>query len=83
MNTTMATMATTGKRFKRNADGLPFSYGSNEALNELSYHVLRSIEAALVADIDRGNCLRRTLCENNRQSTESKDGRKIWVPVWR
>ncbi|XP_076629944.1 uncharacterized protein LOC143346078 [Colletes latitarsis] len=82
MNTTSTTLVTTSRRFKRNIGGLPFSYDSNEELNELSYSVLRSIEAALVADMDSGNCLRRILCENNRQSTENKDARKIWVPVW-
>ncbi|CAL7937454.1 unnamed protein product [Xylocopa violacea] len=81
MNPTMATM-TTAKRLKRNIHGLPFSYTSNEELNELSYNVLRSIEAALVADIDFGNCMRRVLCENNQRSTQAADARKIWMPVW-
>ncbi|XP_017882837.2 uncharacterized protein LOC108626604 [Ceratina calcarata] len=80
MNTTMVTMTT--QRVKRNIAGLPLSYASEEELNELSYHVLRSIEGALVADLDSGNCIRRILCENNRRSTQSADARKIWVPVW-
>ncbi|XP_017789739.1 PREDICTED: uncharacterized protein LOC108572064 [Habropoda laboriosa] len=82
MNTTMATMATAAKRRRRNVGGLPFSYDSNEDLNELSYSVLRTIEAALVADMDSGNCIRRILCENNQFSTRTKDARKIWIPVW-
>lgn len=82
MNTTMATV-TTVRRVKRNIDGLPLSYDSHEELNELSYSVLRSIEAALVADVDSGNCIRRVLCEDNQRSTQIKDGRKIWIPVWR
>ncbi|CAK9824190.1 hypothetical protein ANTRET_LOCUS2398 [Anthophora retusa] len=82
MNTTMATMTTAAKRLKRNVDGLPYSYASNEELNELSYSVLRSIEAALVAEMDSGNCIRRILCENNLFSTQTKDARKIWIPVW-
>ncbi|KZC12494.1 PREDICTED: uncharacterized protein LOC107190598 [Dufourea novaeangliae] len=82
MNATAATMVNTGKRSKRNIAGLPLSYASNEELNELSYNVLRSIEGALVADMDSGNCLRRILCENNRHSTQTIDARKIWVPVW-
>ncbi|XP_076677612.1 uncharacterized protein LOC143373876 isoform X2 [Andrena cerasifolii] len=82
MNATAATMMATGRRIRRNVAGLPLSYASNEELNELSYHVLRSIEAVLVADVDSGNCLRRILCENNRHSTQTGDARKIWVPVW-
>ena len=82
MNTTVTTM-TTAKRLKRNVGGLPLSYDSYEELNEVSYNVLRSIEAALVADMDFGNCIRRILCENNRYSTQTKDARKIWIPVWR
>lgn len=83
MNMTAATVRTVNRRIKRNIGGLPLYYESNEELNELSYHVLRSIEAALVADIDSGNCLRRILCENNRHSTQTVDARKIWTPVWR
>lgn len=84
MNTTMATMTNTAKRVRRNVvDGLPLSYASHEELNELSHNVLRSIEAALVADTDFGNCIRKILCENNRHSTQTKDARKIWMPVWR
>nr|XP_031837918.1 uncharacterized protein LOC116429291 [Nomia melanderi] len=82
MNTTMPTVVTTARRSKRNIAGLPLYYKSNEELNELSYSVLRSIEGALVADFDSGNCLRRILCENNHHSTQTKDARKIWVPVW-
>ncbi|CAD1481168.1 unnamed protein product, partial [Heterotrigona itama] len=81
MNTTVTTM-TTAKRLKRNVGGLTLSYDSYEELNEVSYNVLRSIEAALVADMDFGNCIRRILCENNRHSTQTKDARKIWMPVW-
>ena len=82
MNTTVTTMMT-AKRRKRNVGGLPLSYDSYEELNEVSHNVLRSIEAALVADMDFGNCIRRILCENNRHSTQTRDARKIWIPVWR
>lgn len=77
----MMTM-TTG-RSKRHAIPLSLSFASNEDLNDLSYRVLKSIEAALIAEADSGNCLRRILCENNRYSKDTNDGRKIWVPVWR
>lgn len=56
---------------------------NNEDLNELSYRVLRSIEAAMIAEMDSGNCLRRILCEDNRYSKQTNDSRKIWIPVWR
>lgn len=74
---------TDGTRFKRHVGGFPMTYASNQELNELSYRVLRSVEAAMVADMDSANCLRRILCEDNQYSTSTNDGRKIWVPVWR
>ncbi|KAG9428454.1 hypothetical protein HZU67_09857 [Apis mellifera carnica] len=81
VNTTMTT--TTAKRLRRNPSGLlHLSYDDQQELNELSHTVLRSVEAALVADLDFGNCIRRILCESNRYSTETKDPRKIWLPVW-
>lgn len=76
-------MMTTRQRVKRHAIPISLSSASNEDLNDLSYRVLRSIEAAMIADTDSGNCLRRILCENNRYSKETNDGRRIWVPVWR
>lgn len=74
---------TDGTRFKRHVGGFPMTYATNQELNELSYRVLRSVEAALVADMDSANCLRRILCEDNQYSKSTNDGRKIWVPVWR
>ncbi|XP_028050783.1 uncharacterized protein LOC105830334 [Monomorium pharaonis] len=70
------------RRIKRNPIFLSSSTISNEDLNELSYRVLRSIEAALVAETDSGNCLRRILCEDNQYSKQTKDDRRIWIPVW-
>ncbi|XP_015184898.1 PREDICTED: uncharacterized protein LOC107070868 [Polistes dominula] len=87
--TTVASTTTTIRRntdgttrFKRNIEGFTMSYSSNQELNELSYHVLRSLEAAMVADRDSANCLRRILCEDNQYSKNTNDGRKIWIPVW-
>lgn len=71
------------QRIKRHIFDLPLSSGSNEDLNDLSYRVLRSIEAAMIAEADSGNCLRKTLCENNRYSKQTNDDRRIWIPVWR
>ncbi|KAB0800206.1 hypothetical protein PPYR_05946 [Photinus pyralis] len=56
--------------------------GNNALLNELSRRVLMSIEAALIANQDDGNCLRRTLCENNLYSRNLEDNQKYWMPVW-
>ncbi|XP_011698982.1 PREDICTED: uncharacterized protein LOC105456550 isoform X2 [Wasmannia auropunctata] len=70
------------RRIRRHAISLSSSIISKEDLNELSYRVLRSIEAAMVAEADSGNCLRRTLCEDNQYSKETKDDRRIWIPVW-
>ncbi|XP_047360471.1 uncharacterized protein LOC124953303 isoform X2 [Vespa velutina] len=76
------TDASDGTRFKRHVGGFPMTYATNQELNELSYRVLRSVEAALIADMDSANCLRRILCEDNQYSKSTNDGRKIWVPVW-
>ncbi|XP_018402712.1 PREDICTED: uncharacterized protein LOC108779735 [Cyphomyrmex costatus] len=70
------------RRRKRDAIYLSSSTISNEDLNELAHRVLRSIEAAMVAEADSGNCLRRILCEDNQYSKETKDDRRIWIPVW-
>ncbi|XP_011153166.1 uncharacterized protein LOC105191446 isoform X2 [Harpegnathos saltator] len=76
-------MMTTGRaRVKRDAFPVPLSSASNEDLNDLAYRVLRSIEAAMIAETDSGNCLRRILCEDNQYSKVTNDSRRIWVPVW-
>lgn len=64
-------------------NSLPLDYSGNWELNELSHRVLRSIEAALVAQSDHGNCLRRVLCEDNRHAKNTDGGQRIWIPVWR
>lgn len=72
------------QRFRRSVKDTPILGSSgNEELNELAQRVLRSIEAVMVAQADHGNCLRRVLCEDNRHSRDTTDGRRIWIPVWR
>lgn len=66
-------------RLRRDATGK----ANNLAINELARKILTSMEAALVANQDGGNCLRKTLCENNRYSRSLTDNGKIWIPVWR
>ncbi|XP_011873708.1 PREDICTED: uncharacterized protein LOC105565271 [Vollenhovia emeryi] len=70
------------RRIRRHVISLSSSVISKEDLNELSYRVLRSVEAAMVAEADSGNCLRRILCEDNQYSKGTKDDRRIWIPVW-
>ncbi|XP_043275937.1 uncharacterized protein [Venturia canescens] len=71
-----------GTRFKRDAQFYGYMNYGNEDLNELSYRVLKSIEAAMVAERDSGRCLRWSLCNDNRHSRKSTGPRKIWLPVW-
>lgn len=72
-----------GTRYKRESVLPTLGYAGNEELNELSHRVMRSIEAVLASDQDNGNCLRRVLCDDNKQSRENNGGIRIWVPVWR
>nr|XP_022909414.1 uncharacterized protein LOC111420619 [Onthophagus taurus] len=51
-------------------------------INELARKILTSIEAALVANEDKGSCLRLQLCENNKYSRGLNDNGKLWIPVW-
>lgn len=51
-------------------------------INELSRRVLRSIDAAMVAEADNAKCLQKVLCENNKYARSRKDNQKIWMPVW-
>ncbi|XP_031631439.1 uncharacterized protein LOC116345865 [Contarinia nasturtii] len=49
-------------------------------VNEMSRKVLQSIEAAMVAPEDNGNCLKQILCQNNQFKSISIN--QIWLPVW-
>lgn len=52
-------------------------------INEITRRVLKSIEAALVAQKDSGRCLHQVICENNHYSrNRKKNGHNIWIPVW-
>lgn len=69
--------------FRRRRDVPTINQPDNQALNELARRILISIEAAMVAHQDDGNCLRKTLCENNFYSRTLTSNQKYWVPVWR
>jgi hypothetical protein len=61
----------------------PYDIGSAETLNAMSMRVLKSIEMFFTVENDDGECLRQTLCENNRFSRQLKGKDRIWLPVWR
>lgn len=50
-------------------------------INEISRKVLMSIDAAMIAAQDNGNCLKKTLCENSKFDKMTQN--KMWLPVWR
>lgn len=50
-------------------------------INEISRKVLMSIDAAMIAAQDNGNCLKKILCENSKFDKMTPN--KIWLPVWR
>jgi hypothetical protein len=61
----------------------PYDIGSTETLNAMSMRVLKSIEVLFTMENDDGECLRQTLCDNNRFSRQLKGKDRIWLPVWR
>ncbi|XP_015127758.2 uncharacterized protein LOC107048844 [Diachasma alloeum] len=80
--TTATVVANATIRLKRNAFSSKFGYNNNAELNELAHRVLRSIEAAMVAEHDAGRCLRWTLCRDNQHSRNMNTAQKVWLPVW-
>ncbi|XP_025830362.1 uncharacterized protein LOC112904478 [Agrilus planipennis] len=65
-------------RFKRNVNG----FMKTSVLNEMARKVLITIDTALMAESDNGECLRRSLCENNKYSRGLNENGKYWIPVW-
>lgn len=66
----------------RRKRSIPLNGPSVVQLNEITRKVLKSIEAVLVAEEDKGTCLHQMLCENNKFSRKRNDDQKIWIPVW-
>ncbi|GAB0100742.1 hypothetical protein DMENIID0001_168280 [Sergentomyia squamirostris] len=64
-------------RGKREAPGTTVT-----RINEMARIVLMSIDAARTADKDKGLCLHRAICENNKFSRTFKDSTKFWIPLW-
>lgn len=52
-------------------------------INELTRIVLLSIESTFNANNDNGQCLYRTMCENNKYSRKLDSNQKVWIPLWR
>lgn len=59
-----------------------YSPESIRQVNDISKRTLQSIEAFLVAKHDRGQCLKRFICENNKFSRKAPDIQKYTVPIF-
>lgn len=57
-------------------------YSALQEMNEISKKALESIEALIVAKEDKGSCLKRILCENNKFSRKAVAMQKYWIPIW-
>lgn len=57
-------------------------YSAMQEANEVSKRVLKSIEALIVAKEDKGKCLKRILCENNKFSRTTVNLQQYWIPIW-
>lgn len=51
-------------------------------INEISKRTLRSIEAFISAKHDRGQCLKKFICENNKLSRSAPDIQKYTIPIF-
>lgn len=51
-------------------------------VNDISKRTLQSIEAFLVAKDDRGQCLKKFVCENNKFSRKAFDIQKYTIPIF-
>ncbi|XP_060520319.1 uncharacterized protein LOC132698335 [Cylas formicarius] len=51
-------------------------------LNDMARKILTSIESALVANADNGDCLKKSLCVNNKYSRELDGFAKYAIPGW-
>lgn len=51
-------------------------------INDISKRTLQSIEAFVLAKDDRGNCLKKFICENNKYSRRAADIQRYTVPIF-
>ncbi|KAL7028433.1 hypothetical protein ACKWTF_005828 [Chironomus riparius] len=52
-----------------------------QQVNEISRRALRSFEAFLVVKHDKGQCLKKYICENNKFSRKTVDLQKYLIPI--
>ena len=87
--TTMPTMPTSpddagaGGGRLRSARAVTVAERSVQSVNMMAQRVLTSMEMFLHMQHDDGECLRQTLCDNNRFSRTLTGTDRIWLPVWR
>ncbi|XP_058816082.1 uncharacterized protein LOC131679387 [Topomyia yanbarensis] len=68
---------------RRTARSLPMSDGARLGeINAIARKVLDSMDAAVFAMQDEGQCAQKTICEGNRFSRELKFTRRYWMAVW-
>lgn len=51
-------------------------------INDISKRTLQSIEAFVISKADRGECLRKFICENNKFSRRAFDIQKYTIPIF-
>lgn len=51
-------------------------------INEISKRTLQSIEAFVIAKHDKGQCLKKFICENNKHSRRAVDIQKFTIPIF-
>lgn len=67
-------------RVKRSIE--KFSDKNIRQINNVSKRTLQSIEAFVIAKHDRGQCLRKFICENNKESRKALDIQKFTIPIF-
>lgn len=67
-------------RVKRSIE--KFSDKNIRQINDVSKRTLQSIEAFVIAKHDSGQCLRKFICENNKQSRRALDIQRFTIPIF-
>lgn len=57
-------------------------YSNINMVNDISKRTLQSIEAFILSKDDGGLCLKKYICQHNKQSRQSKDIQKYLIPVF-
>lgn len=60
----------------------PHDNSSIQQINDISKRTLQSIEAFVMAKNDRGECLKRFICDNNKFSRKAFDIQKYTIPIF-